>query len=502
MKRLLAVALSICIVGSVFAQSSFTIVRPADGSKVREKVRIMIPTNSLNDGEYVGVFLNGKFVEAVVPPKEGNYRVYTLDTKMPRTSENEWRNGIPDGEAKLELVKYTGGEAPRISDRSSVTVTVGNHMNIDMPAGGVHLRYGFRSGQQLVYDVHEMVSTSTRSGSGVDNGGRAASFPEEELSYRMLYAIDNTYANGDALLRYQNVPDKGKDYSILALVGIPEPQQVFDYQMMPIYMRVDKTARPVFGAVPEYFGFSAGSSPEGGTVVFGGWPLPVLPDRAVTPGSNWRAQYLLPLITIEGDPHLMDKVAEPFDARGEFVAAEWELGHPCAKIRNSIAVGTRSFSSQQLAKAGQAGADDKVGLEEMLYFSLDTHKILKLVRTITIDHKEEVQTGGGGVGGPMGPGGPGGTMGPAMGPMGPMGPGVGPGGPAGKGGGGGSGAGFTFPQRQFPKGRGGQGQLPMPGGGQVGPGMGVPGNRGGGGGATTRTQIVRQTFEQTFILEQ
>src|SRR5689334_7530307 len=127
MTRLFAAAIGISIVGSVMAQSSFTIVRPADGSRVREKVRVLLPKNSIDEGTYVGVFLGGKFVEAVVPPIDTtnpNYRVYVLDTKGRK---------IPDGELKLELVKYEGSDTPRIADRSSVTVTVGNQMNIKIP---------------------------------------------------------------------------------------------------------------------------------------------------------------------------------------------------------------------------------------------------------------------------------------------------------------------------------------------------------------------------------
>jgi len=488
MKRLFAVVLGFCIVGSVLAQSSFTIVRPADGSKVREKVRVMIPKDSLEEDTYVGVFLNGKFVEAVVPPVQGNYRVYTLDTKIPRGSEPEWRDGIPDGEMKLELVKYQGGDSPKVVDRSSVTVTVGNHMNIAIPQGGVHLGYGFHAGQSMVYDVHQVEIASTLSGVGNENGGRPAQFPSSELNFRILYAVDNTYGDGNALLRLQDIPDKGKDYSILSLVGIPEPQQIFDYQMQPIYMRVDKTARPIFGSAPPYFGFSSGSAPEGGEVVYGSWPLPVLPDKPVYPGCPaWQTAYLFPLLSIDSDVHLMSKVAEPFPARGEFIDAEWELGHPCAKIRNSIAEGTRSLAGQALAKQGKAFADDKVALDETIFFSLDTHKILRLVRTLTVDHKVEVQTqqGGSGMGGP----------------------GVGGGAPtapsaAGAAGGGGAlGAGYIGMRQGLLTPPGNKGRMQ----GQNGnTGMQAPG-RGGtrtGGAPTTRTQYLRQVFQQTFTLEQ
>ena len=481
MKRLLAVAVGICIVGSVMAQSSFTIVRPADGSKVREKVRVLIPKNSLEPGSYVGVFLGGKFVEAVVPPVEGNYRVYTLDTKG--------RN-IPDGELKLELVKYEGNDTPRIGDRSSVTVTVGNQMNIAVPAGGVRLRYGFQAGTQLIYKISSVVTVSTLSGLGNDNGGRPAQFPESELSERTMYAVDNTYGNGDALLRMQNLPDKGKDYSVLAVVGEPEPRQVFDYQMQPTYMRVDKTGRPIFGSVPQYFGFASGGAAEGGEFVYGSWPLPVLPTKPVAPGSSWETMYQLPVVLESGNLADLNQVSAGFRARGEFVDAEWEMGHPCAKIRNSIAQGTRSFKGQELAKAGRAFDDDKVALDETIYFALDTHKIIKLIRTITIDRKVEVAPSNG-----MGTAGGAGN-GPSA-----MRPGTGPATPGG--GGGPTGIGLTTKSNVQKPGMGPQGAgVPgrgAPGRGPIGGGT-APGQRTGGGAA--KTQYIRHHLEQVFILEQ
>ncbi|HVT12231.1 MAG TPA: hypothetical protein VHE55_08185 [Fimbriimonadaceae bacterium] len=469
MKRLLAAIVGICIVGTVLAQGSFTIVRPADGSKVREKVRVLIPKNSLEPGSYVGVFLNGKFIEAVVPPVEGNYRVYTLDTKA---------RGIPDGEQKLELVKYEGGDAPKIADRSSVTVTVGNQMNISLPAGGAKLRYGFKPGEQMIYSIEEVATLTTLSGSGNSEAGHPAQAPERDVTHRVLYAVDNIYPNGDALLRMQFLPDKGKDYSVIDVVGATEPKQFFDYQMQPTYMRVDGTARPIFGAVPEYFGFSEGGNPESKVeVVYGSWPLPELPSKAVAPGSVWQPAFLLPAIFEEGsDMGNIDKVAQAFQARGEFVDTEWELGHPCAKIRNSVAAGTRSFDGEQLNRAGKAFGDDKVALDETIYFALDTHKIIKMIRSITIDHKVTVEVGagaGGGTGGSLGRGQVGaGSMGMP-------------------GGGGGKENSVPFRQQGFMK--GGRG-------GAAGAGQG--GQRaGGGGGGTTRTQYIRQHFEQIYTLE-
>src|SRR5687768_4183436 len=136
MKRWITSLALASLAAVVMAQAPFTIVRPADGSRVREKVRILVPKNSLPPGGYVGVFLNGKLIEATVPPVEGKYRVYTLDTKG---------RGIPDttgAPLKLELVLYTDyNDQPRIVDRSSVDIHIGNKANIPVPNSGISLRY-------------------------------------------------------------------------------------------------------------------------------------------------------------------------------------------------------------------------------------------------------------------------------------------------------------------------------------------------------------------------
>src|ERR1700690_3592775 len=104
MKRCMATLLSLGAAGLALAQAPFTIVRPADGSKVRERVHFTIPVNSVPAGGYIGIFTtitgnDGKsvrrFVEAVVPrfpsknPDTGTYVAntkskfveYVMDTK-------------------------------------------------------------------------------------------------------------------------------------------------------------------------------------------------------------------------------------------------------------------------------------------------------------------------------------------------------------------------------------------------------------------------------------
>src|SRR6476469_1077811 len=113
MKRL---AFSLVMMGAAvlaMAQAPFTIVRPADGAKVREDVRVLIPKNSVPKTGYVGFFLDGKFMEAVIPNLSGRYYEYLLDTKGKK---------IEDGKHTLEAVLYVDySDEPRIVDRSSVT---------------------------------------------------------------------------------------------------------------------------------------------------------------------------------------------------------------------------------------------------------------------------------------------------------------------------------------------------------------------------------------------
>ena len=77
-----------------FAQANFTIVRPVDNSRVREKVKILFPKGSVPPGGYVGIFLNGQLIDAVVPQTQGKYQQYILDTKgrgLPDTLPLDWK---------------------------------------------------------------------------------------------------------------------------------------------------------------------------------------------------------------------------------------------------------------------------------------------------------------------------------------------------------------------------------------------------------------------------
>jgi len=514
MKRWIGSFVLTGVASMVMAQAPFTIVRPADGSRVREKVHILIPKGSIPAGGYVGVFLNDKLIEAVVPPLHGKYYEYILDTKgrgIPDTGYDEHGSKIDGGRAtdKLELVLYADrDDKSRIVDRSSVDIKIGNHASIPVPNSGLKLRYRFVPGQDMIYDLTQFVQVQPMSDVDNENGGKAATFESEGERIRLLYAVTDAYGNGDGLLRLQALPMKGKDYADLTPSSETTQKRFYDVDMAPLYMRIKSTGQEVFGALPAYVAFESptGSANTGG--LFAAFPLPTLPSKSVRPGDSWQSNFQNGALNLENWTD-MKTVVRKIPARGEFVDVEWERGHPCARIRNVIEAGTMTEDDKKLAAKGAQFAGDKVGITETIWFAMDTRQILKIQRDMKIDRKLDNASFGGG--NPFGGGGP-------SGPSGPGGPGGFKGGPGNKFGGGGATSGdshfglsTSFNQKGFP--RGGPGGRPggFPGGGPggfpggpQGPGGPPPGfgqQPGRTGTAASQATFVRIHILQTFTLE-
>jgi hypothetical protein len=484
-------AISSIIFGMVavmsFAQGSFTIVRPFDGAKVREVVRVLMPKNSIPDAGYVGVFLNGDFKEAVDPKltKDGKYYEYMLDSKS-----------FDDGNYKLELKLYVDySSQPRIVDTSSIDITIANKATIPVPEDGVKLRYNFSLGGERIYRLQQRVVTNLIGEKDQQKSTRAFQIQQDGESFKMLYACDNIYGNGEGLIRMQIVPDKGikgREYSFVTTSGASEPKKFYPENMAAVYMRLSPTGREVFGTVPAYFGIDNNTGFGNRTALFASFPLPVLPSKAIRPGDSWQTTFQQGALDMS-KIYEVNSVIENVPARGEFVGVEWEMGHPCAKIKNSISQGAPAPKGGAAAKAGEAISGRKYSMEETIWFALDTRTVVKFFRDITVEGK--IDTGGMfGSGGGSGGGAPAG------------------GGRAGGGGDRGGGArspdDFEMTDRSMfqgpppgvvPGGRQGGGRPGGPAGFQ-GPGGGPPGP-GGGAGMQQQMSLVRQRVQYLFVLE-
>jgi hypothetical protein len=478
-----------------FAQGSFTIVRPLDGSKIREMVKVLFPKNSVPEGSgYVGIFIDGDFLEAVAPKLSADkkYYEYSLDTKA-----------LTDGSHKLEAKLYVDySNQPRIVDTSSVEITVANKSSIAIPEDGFQLRYHFSTGQERIYRLQQKVVQNIISEADQKKqGSRPYQIQEDGETLRMLYACDNAYGNGDGLVRMQIVPDKGikgREYSYLTTAnsgGVPK--KFYPEDMAPIYMKISPTGREVFGAVPDYFGLEGNTGTGSRFALYASFPLPTLPSKGVKPGDTWGANFQLGAIDLQ-NLHTQKSVVEVVPARGELIAVEWEMGHPCAKIKNTIAEGSSAKRYQDGGKGAAGGvtgdqiSDRKVSLEETIWFALDTGVVVKYFRDITIEGKTNFGFTSGGTGGAP-------TGGPSAAGAGNSG--------GGKNGGGGRAPGdFRTSSKQSggaPQGSGGRGQRGPSGPGAAGTGTGGnPGQFAGPGGQQGgQAAFVRTRLQYLFVLE-
>ena len=480
MKRWIGSILVACFAVAALAQAPFTIVRPADGSRVRETVHVLIPKDSVPQGGYVGVFLGGKFIEATLPPVHGKFYDYALDTKA---------RGIPDGPVKLEVVLFvTYNDQPRITDRSSVNITVSNVASIPVPADGFKLRYYFNPGTELAYDVTQDVTIATISEQQNELGGHPDVEPlAEEEKVRLLYAYDSAYPGGDGLVRIQPMPQKGKDYAYMTTAEDPQPERYEANEMQPLYMRISDTGLERFSSIPFYQPMEGSDTSSIDNELIALFPLPTLPSKNVRPGDTWQSRFQFGQLDLS-KAYTTHSIVLDLPAIGKFEGVEWEMGHPCAKLVNSVTIDLNSKEAARLKALGASFTGDKVQEKETIWFALDRKIILKIVHDQTFEEKTTVTTGATGGAGGRGAGGPAGGGPTASG-------------ASGAGSGGRANAGnlirpLGFQSRgRMPGGmKGGAGMPGRPGSGGTNPGAGT----GGGGG---QAAFVRLQFHTVFVLE-
>ncbi len=381
MKRFCVIGLCLSIGAVAFAQSTFTIRRPASGSIVREVVKVRIPKGAIPPTGYVGIMVNGKFLEAVTPVGKEDYEgddfVYKLDTKGRQ---------LPDGNLNIEAVLYADfGDASRALNRSSVRLRLDNRNSLAPPAGGYKLRYKMTPGAQYTYKLEIRQSVSMMSEAQAQLGGRAPDLPQGGFSTRYRYTFDNAYNMGngkrEGLVRMEILPDKGKDYAMLPLQGDPEIKRRPKNQFYPIYMRVTDTGREIFGRSPAYIPMEGSSTANEKQYIFGNFPLPILPTTGVKTGDAWSGAIVQSGMNIE-TVYSQEKISNPQPARGVLESIEWEGGRPCAKIRTRIATGTKANDGNQAE------------IEEIYWFSLADGMVTRLERNQVTTQR--IRTAGGG----------------------------------------------------------------------------------------------------------
>ena len=462
---------------AAFAQAPFTIVKPAEGAKVRETVPITMPRNSVPEGSFIGITIDGKFLEAVVPQPNAakTHLVYWLDTKKHEIADGWHQMGVT-------LFSSVNGRHQAV-DQSEVRVHVGNHTGIDVPANGMAIRYRFNKGSQWIYNVTVGLDLSTLSEAQNKLGGRAAQLPFGEEKWRFLFAVDDV-RNGLGLIRSQFLPYKGKDYVVITTSADDQPTQHFQKDFAPLYRLLRPTGAEVYADIPQYYEIEGTGTGDMKTDLIGFMSLPILPTERLQVGDSWQAAIDVTESSI-GQVRRTGSAATRIPARGTFEAVEWERGEPCAKLRYELEQAVGNRNSRELALAGREFRDnDRLRIEQLVWVSVRNGKLVRQDMIVEADAKAAVGNGGGG-GGNMGDGG--------GGPQ-PVGSGGGGrGGPRPVGGGRGNSVGSINVQE--PAGMGSRGG--SRGGGQGFGNQGGGGNNEGGGGSV----FIRQKFYLKMVLE-
>ncbi len=387
MQRWITLAIVLGSTAMASAQTGFTIRSPQSGTTVRESVKIRIPRSSIPANGYVGILVNGQFLEAVSPSTAGTFDgrdfVYTLDTK---------EKGIADGNLNIQAVLYGvfGDGRPERLRESSVRLKLDNRTSIRPPADGFRLRYRFQPGKIYTYNLEYKQSASIVSEAQLRMGARPPELPQGGFRARYMYAFENRYPMGsgryEGLVRLQILPLKGQPYTELPTAFDPEPRKWTEADMYPLYMRITDTGREIFGRAPIYLEMEGSSSSNREVYLFGAFPLPVLPTTGVSIGSRWQSSFTIGTLDM-GKVYSTERISVNNPARGEVVGIEYEKGRRAVKVRNSIASG------------GAVAAEAQTALEEFYWFDLDLGMVTRVERTYTT---RTPMAGSGGSGGPGG----------------------------------------------------------------------------------------------------
>lgn len=368
------VAIGLLMLGGAFAyaQAPFTIVRPQDGARVREVVQVRFPIRSIPQGGFIGVTINGKFVEAVAPAaletdRERGHYIYRWDTK---------KLNVPDGEHTIELTLYQspeGGQA-RILARSSVRVRVENEIKV--PPEGIFLRYNWTPGKTYRYQVRGVIKQVNE----VQYSGLA---PEETLLSEITF-------RGEL-----NVMDFRNNLGLISWTPMPpairiEPNQVNTItsdEMVPVYQEVETTGRVLYQVSRGVEGVQPG--------VYYVWTadLPILPPRRYKPGDRWGAVIVLSNPLESGE---IGKIGQRIPVAARLERFEWEQGYKCAKIVYEFT----GNIDRPIDLGGVQVEKAKSTIRRVVYFAYDIGQVIRMTTTLQLEGTTRQEQFGGGFGTP------------------------------------------------------------------------------------------------------
>jgi hypothetical protein len=306
-----------------YSFETFKIVSPQSGSTVREKIVVKIPKKSMWPNSYVAFWLDDQFLGALKPVVTKAYHIYEFDSKA---------LNLPDNYARLTAVLYAEDKDKRSQKKTTKAVTdafiwinIDNKASLRFPAEGQHLQYRFHASKEQRYRYKEYVRSE----------GANAQPTQLVAHYNIAYIIQNIQ-NENAVMKIEASPLKGsKTIQVRSDKDIRKSDFIEPTRLTPIFMELTPSGREKVGFIPKRIDLSqdwkTSLHPERldarYTPVF--WP--VFSEYLVQVGESFKGLLLADkrLLGQTGSKHLTREI--PVNAVVE--GLEWEMGHPCAKIR-------------------------------------------------------------------------------------------------------------------------------------------------------------------------
>ena len=344
------------------AAAAVTIITPADGGIVREKVKIAIPQSAVPSGGFISVVIDGRFqASACIPPKSEANVTYIWNTKAqiddPRGTLPEAERWVRDGQHEIEVLVHNALGVNIESKK--ISVRVANRVPVTNPAPPIVLRYKYRIGDITRYRVK--VRGELLDSTGRDLLGGQTAF---ESDFVIGQWIEDTRGDGSALVRYKLVeaPKVSVMGQPIALTQLGQENMLIPSS---IYKMIDKYGRTLDTNV-----ITKGMSNTISDVMV------TLPAGAVKVGHTWQSSERL---KIEGLGELIK-----FTTNYQLDNLEYEKGMECAKITAKLASANVKFNLFQGFEADKSGitGNSDVFFAYRIGKVIKAHSVLEMNATI------------------------------------------------------------------------------------------------------------------------
>jgi hypothetical protein len=290
------------LAASLPASAALRILKPANGSTVREKVQVVVPRADVPQSGFVALYVDGRFIVAQSPsrnPSQPLALAWNTKGKLPESVGGEPAE-ITDGTHTLEVRSYNN--AGDLLESRKITVRVDNDLAVRR-GQPILLAYRFRVGDITPYNHRvEVVATPTSGAVTVSPGTTAEMKLVENAGFKVFV---EDVVDGKAFMRERRESP--------VLVSLNDQRTPYPVDSSSRYFDMDRT-----GQVDRTLAMERERRHALVNVIR-------LPGRSVRVGESWRSPVRISMGDFIPGPLVVT-------AKHTLSGVVWAYGRPAAKI--------------------------------------------------------------------------------------------------------------------------------------------------------------------------